>query len=199
MKEGSMKLRFLLIAVLGLALVCPAYAQDKPVWKGKIEYEDGVKVIKNPKEPLFGEIIFELEEDLVIGNEEDENKAFYRGIRYNIDREGNIFISDVGNYRVQKFDKNGKYIMTLGRKGQGPGEFLDVGIITFDQNENIYVQNSFTSSISRPESSEKYNLGFSPTYILVFNNKGSLLYTLGKRGSPDIPFNFIERLGAAAG
>ena len=75
------------IMILGLILVCSGYGQDKPVWKGKIEYKDGVKIVKNPREPLFGEITFELEKDLVIGNEEDENQAFYSGFRYNIDHK----------------------------------------------------------------------------------------------------------------
>jgi hypothetical protein len=47
--------------------------QQKVQWKGKIEYEDGVEVIKNPNEPLYGEITFDLVEDLSIGNEDDEN------------------------------------------------------------------------------------------------------------------------------
>jgi hypothetical protein len=46
------------ILILGLVIICSAFGQDKPVWKGKIEYENGVKVIKNPLEPLFGEITF---------------------------------------------------------------------------------------------------------------------------------------------
>jgi hypothetical protein len=37
---------------------------QKPQWKGTIEEENGVKVIKNPNEPLYGEISFNLEEDL---------------------------------------------------------------------------------------------------------------------------------------
>ena len=49
---------------------------QKAEWKGKIETEDGVKVIKNPPEPLYGEIDFELEEDLVLGSEKDENYMF---------------------------------------------------------------------------------------------------------------------------
>jgi hypothetical protein len=52
-----------------------AYATENqnPQWKGTIEEEDGIKIIRNPNEPLYGEITFELEEDLSIGNEEDEN------------------------------------------------------------------------------------------------------------------------------
>jgi len=111
------------ILIIGLVLVCSGFGHDKPVWKGKIEYEDGVKVIKNPKEPLFGEITLELEEDLVIGNEEDENYMFWRVTQILVDNEMNIYVLDHRNCHVKKFNKDGKYIRTIGRKGQGPGEF----------------------------------------------------------------------------
>ena len=54
------------ILILGIALIYPAIAKDKPVWKGKIGYENGIKVIENPDKPLFGEITFELQGRLFI-------------------------------------------------------------------------------------------------------------------------------------
>lgn len=92
-------------------------------WKGKIEYENGVKVIVNPEEPMFGEINLELKKDLSIGGRHDENFQFYgvRGI--DVDGKGNIYVVDSGNHRVQKFDKTGNHLASIGRRGQGPGEF----------------------------------------------------------------------------
>jgi len=113
--------------------------KQKPQWKGKIEYEDGIKVIKNPRDPLYGEIEFDLEEDLSIGNEEDENYMFYRGVGIEVDSDGNIFVLDGGNYRIQKFDKDGNYLQTIGRKGQGPGEFQRPIGLYLDSKGNIYV------------------------------------------------------------
>lgn len=55
--------------MLLIFVLIAAYNQQNPQWKGKIEYEDGVKVIVNPNEPLYGEIELDLEEDLIIGNE----------------------------------------------------------------------------------------------------------------------------------
>ena len=40
---------------------------QKPQWKGTIEEENGAKIEKNPKEPMYGEITFEHKEDLSIG------------------------------------------------------------------------------------------------------------------------------------
>ena len=42
-------------------------AQELPEWKGKIETDNGVKIIKNPQQPLYGDILLEIEEDLEIG------------------------------------------------------------------------------------------------------------------------------------
>lgn len=113
--------------------------EQKAQWKGEVEYEDGIKVIKNPNVPLYGEITFELEEDLSIGNEEDENYMFYRGIRIAVDKDGNIYVLDRGNHRIQKYDKNGRYLLTIGSKGQGPGEFQNPSGIYIDSNGDIYV------------------------------------------------------------
>jgi len=128
---------FTLIAAVGI--------EKNPQWKGTIEEEDGVKVIKNPNEPLYGEITFDLEEDLSIGNEEDENYAFYRAGMPAVDSEGNILVLDSGNYRIQKYDKDGKYLQSIGRQGQGPGEFempftpYMPFTLYLDADDNIYV------------------------------------------------------------
>ena len=78
-------------------------ADQKPEWKGKIEYKNGVKVIKNPREPLYGKIKFELKEDLCIRNEEDENYLFWRVQGVDVDKYGNIYIADMSKYRIQKY------------------------------------------------------------------------------------------------
>jgi len=116
---------------------------QNPQWKGTIEEEDGVKIIKNPNEPLYGEITFDLEEDLSIGNEEDENYVFYRATGISVDSEGNILVLDSGNFRIQKYDKNGKYLQTIGRQGQGPGEFESPRSLYIDARDNFYIEDSF--------------------------------------------------------
>ena len=119
-----------------IALACEAH---KTEWRGEILYENGVKVIKNPEDPLYGEIKFELEEDLSIGREDDENYLFYRVRGIALDSEENIYVLDKGNFRIQKFDKSGQCLQTIGRKGQGPGEFQAGHDFFIDAKDNIYV------------------------------------------------------------
>ena len=96
-------------------------------------------IITNPAEPCYGEMTFDLEEDLVLGNESDENYLFYRVWDIQTDAQGNIYVLDSGATRIQKYDKTGKYLQTIGRKGQGPGEFERPVMLTLDKDNNLYV------------------------------------------------------------
>ena len=134
-----MRNKISIVLLISVFMILASYANQNPQWKGTIEEEKGVKVIKNPNEPLYGEITFDLEEDLSIGNEEDENYAFYRIGMPIVDSEGNIFVLDSGNFRIQKFDKMGNYVQSIGREGQGPGEFERPSTLYLDSENNIYV------------------------------------------------------------
>jgi len=60
---------------------------------------------------------------------------------------GDIFVADghtgggtaVGNARIVKFDKNGKFIKTWGKKGMGPGEFDVPHTLVFDSRGRLFV------------------------------------------------------------
>lgn len=137
-----MKIKFALILLFMILLSFGCSKEkkaEKPEWQGKIEYENGVKVVKNPEDPVYGEIIFDLEEDLSIGNESDENYMFFRTGGIATDSQGNIYIVDGGNHRIQKFRSDGQFLQTIGRKGQGPGEFESPYDVWLDPEENIYV------------------------------------------------------------
>ncbi len=121
------------------ALMLPKEVQQSN-WKGKIENREGVQIVQNPKEPLYGVIELELEEDLKIGNEGDEKFRFYKWISLDVDQDGNIYVMDRGSFRIQKFNKEGDFIQTIGREGQGPGEFSEPTFISLDEKGNIYVK-----------------------------------------------------------
>jgi 6-bladed beta-propeller len=55
------------------------------------------------------------------------------------DAQGDIFVADgLGNARIAKFDKNGRFIKSWGHKGTGPGEFANVRSIAVDANGDVY-------------------------------------------------------------
>jgi DNA-binding beta-propeller fold protein YncE len=55
------------------------------------------------------------------------------------DAAGNIFVADgLGNARIAKFDKDGKFVKSWGKRGSEPGEFADVRSVAVDAQGNVY-------------------------------------------------------------
>jgi DNA-binding beta-propeller fold protein YncE len=55
------------------------------------------------------------------------------------DAAGNIFVADGwGNARIAKFDKDGKFVKSWGKRGTANGEFADVRSIAVDAQGNVY-------------------------------------------------------------
>lgn len=133
-------LTFSILLIIAIALIAN---NQKSEWKGKIEYVDGVKVIKNQEKPLYGEIAFELEKELILGSEGDGDSAFYGIVKIEVDSEGNIYVLIAAECQIHKYDKNGNLVTTFGGKGQGPGEFENPSELQFDSKENLFVKDMF--------------------------------------------------------
>lgn len=62
--------------------------------------------------------------DLVIGLEERGSQdQFGDVVGMAVDEDGRIFVLDAMLSRVSVFDRNGRFVRAIGRKGSGPGEF----------------------------------------------------------------------------
>jgi 6-bladed beta-propeller len=91
------------------------------------------------------QLVMTLGEPGVAGNDE---KHFARPTDLAWLPDGTFFISDgYINTRVVKFDKNGKFLMTWGSKGTGPGQFDTVHSIAVDKNRRVYVADRSNSRI----------------------------------------------------
>lgn len=90
-----------------------------------VETIDGVNFVNNLAPKWGGESKIELEFVRKIGtlDGDDENFLFYFPRDIARDSKGNYYILDGGNYRIQVFDANLNFIRSIGRQGQGPGEF----------------------------------------------------------------------------
>jgi hypothetical protein len=92
-------------------------------WMGSIEEVDGVIVVKNPIEPLYTEDALILEEEISIGESEGAEEYMFSQIRrIVVDDNERIYVLDNKESHVKVFDQNGDYLMTIGSKGEGPGE-----------------------------------------------------------------------------
>lgn len=81
-----------------------------------------------------------------------------------LDAEGNVFVSDTLNSRVQKFDPEGKFVTSFGQLGTNWGEFDKPKGVAVDSFGNLYVVDSGWSNVQ------------------IFNPKGQVLLFFGGRG-----------------
>ncbi len=110
---GKGLIGFMVVAVLSLA-----GAQ-------KIKVADGVTVVSNGKKPnpLPGQpATLKLIEELTVGQSDNPDEALSEVGAIVVDKEGNIFVLDSKEKKVKVFDSRGKYLRSIGKPGQGPGE-----------------------------------------------------------------------------
>ncbi|MCP4728190.1 MAG: 6-bladed beta-propeller [bacterium] len=122
--------------------ICYTLSISNLLFAQKIEFRDGVKYIHNEgKGKWADDKNVRIEHIGTLGEIEDsdENYMFYLPSKIIGDKEGNLYVLDTGNQRIQKYDKDLKYILTFGERGQGPGEFLYPSHIEIDPEGNIDV------------------------------------------------------------
>lgn len=105
---------------------------------------------------------------------DDDKMLFYKPADIAFDGEGNIYVLDAGNHRVQKFSNDGKFISSFGRKGQGPGEFQMPLSIDCDEKGWLYI-------------SDAYNMR-----IGVYGSDGTLIETLGMHENRAGPIRLMK-------
>ena len=112
--------------------------KDGNIW---VADNGGNQVFKLDKD---GKVLMTLGKRGVAGSGNDE---FDQPTDIAFAANGDFFVSDghdgggasIGNARVMKFDKNGKFLMSWGKKGMGPGEFDMPHALAMDREGLLYV------------------------------------------------------------
>ena len=72
-----------------------------------------------------------------------------------LDSAGNVYVTDYGNRRIQKFDNDGNFLQTWGTKGSGNGQFqVPAGIAI--GNDFVYVIDNDLNRVQKFDTSGKY-------------------------------------------
>ncbi|MFO7733490.1 MAG: 6-bladed beta-propeller [Candidatus Aminicenantes bacterium] len=136
--------KILLVIVAGLILVLFAVSGQK------VETVDGVRLVHNTGPGAWGKtppVVLEPIRSLGDVDTADENLAFYMPANLVLDAAGNMYVLDSGNHRIQKFGPDGKFLATMGRQGQGPGEFLYPSRIDIDAAGYLYVSDPHNNRV----------------------------------------------------
>jgi DNA-binding beta-propeller fold protein YncE len=80
------------------------------------------------------------------------------------DRQGNIYVIDANNYRVQKFDGGGNYQTQWGTQGTEDGQFRFPYDIAVDAQNNVYVcESQYINRVQKFDETGKFLLGWGKT------------------------------------
>ncbi len=113
----------LAIATISILPTLVSCRKENALWKGRIDSENGVIIVRNPVNPMLGKDACFVKEDFSIGgNESGGESALSEIIDMAVDEEGNIFVLDSKEACIRLFNETGGYLKTIGKKGQGPGE-----------------------------------------------------------------------------
>jgi len=120
-----------LIIVLTVVLIISSCSRSLEN-AASVEVVDGVELVHNMAVPLHPEKSLSLEEELAIGGDDVESDLILLQAGYFIiDEEGSFYIADRRDFNIKVFDKEGNYLRTIGKKGEGPGEFQYVAYLAF--------------------------------------------------------------------
>ena len=95
-----------------------------------------------------------------------------------IDKDGNIYVTDTLNNRVEIFDADGNFISLFGKHGDGPGYFARPKGIAVDSDGHVWVADEMEDRLQ------------------VFNRDGQLLTYIGT-GHGELPGQFKALVGVA--
>lgn len=93
--------------------------------------------------------------------------------------DGNLYVVDGGNFRVQVFTQSGEFIRSFGDIGRQSGQFSRPKGIGIDQGGNVYVADTAFGNFQ------------------IFNPEGQVLLAVGSRNSVPGPARFMLPAGLA--
>lgn len=96
-----------------------------------------------------------------------------------IGADGLLYVVDGGNFRIQVFQKDGKFVKTFGGIGRRSGQFARPKEIATDREGNLYVVDTAFANIQ------------------IFNPEGQLLLDVAGRGDNDGPGKLMLPSGIA--
>jgi DNA-binding beta-propeller fold protein YncE len=162
MKTWHFAVGTLFLAIFFLSIPHPGSLQASPQ-NPVTGSTDVVRIIHNKAGNLRGPalgITINLVRKIGDINTEDEHCAFRYPSDIAVDASGNIYVLDSGNARIQEFTADGKYLATIGRHGQGPGEFMLPDGLDIDRKGGLIVSDAAQLRIQAFPSKESEDIAF---------------------------------------
>jgi DNA-binding beta-propeller fold protein YncE len=97
-----------------------------------------------------------------------------------VDSAGHVFVGELGNDRIQKFDANGTFLTKWGGPGSGDGQFNGPDGLAVDASGNVYVADLMNNRVQK------------------FDGSGTFLTKWGSSGAGDGQFSYPDAVAVDA-
>ncbi|HEY0722079.1 MAG TPA: 6-bladed beta-propeller [Gammaproteobacteria bacterium] len=108
-----------------------------------------------------------------IGKRGNEPGDFNLPLLASTDKDGNLYVMDSGNFRVERFDANGEFQHSFGKVGRNLGDFARPKGIDVDREGNVYVVDTSFGNFQ------------------IFDREDQLLLFIGERTEKNEPAKYI--------
>lgn len=123
-RKSTFKIFRLAVLFMSICLLpSPSPAADG-AWDGTETTKDGVPHVTNPARPIETPSTFKLNEQWRVGGDDESDDVIF-GVLNDIatDGAGNVYLLDSQLDEVLVYSPSGEYLRSIGRSGEGPGEF----------------------------------------------------------------------------
>jgi hypothetical protein len=120
----------------GQAAISPARAAT---WRGREETRNGVLHVVNPATAASGPEVIAAKELWRVGGEGEDELFFGVIAQITSDDENNVYLLDAQLNQVVVLSPEGGLVRTIGREGEGPGEFRRPSDLFFTPDGNVAV------------------------------------------------------------
>ncbi|MBN1969296.1 MAG: 6-bladed beta-propeller [Candidatus Delongbacteria bacterium] len=148
-----MKLTATLVICILIFMSCSKKENKLEELRNSLIYKDrDDNIFKNGTDPKNENFMYKFIENFtILGENEDvadTNSMFLQPLAVDTDKNGNIYILDRKINSVLKYDDNGKYIMTFGGTGNGPGE-LQLPIAMVTREDTVFVNDLGSRKVNK--------------------------------------------------
>ncbi len=141
-----------IVFLILLVIMIFSCTQNGTEWQGTIEEVDGVTFVRNPEEGLWdlkGEANVEIIKEHQIGELDGPEEFLFVYIAdIAVNSKGDFYVADSKLNEVRKFNKDGEYLLTIGRFGQGPGEFQRPTVVFVNNQNDLIIFDNGSGRIS---------------------------------------------------
>ncbi len=121
--SSSAVLATLTVLAAGLGYACTEKAGAASQWEAQVDTVGDTVVVRTVSGGVWPGPV-SLTQDMAIGVMEGDDQYLLGDIRgMVVDREGFIYVYDAQVPALRKYDREGRYVMTIGHQGGGPGEY----------------------------------------------------------------------------